>query len=249
MARVRLYCVAMLLVTRWPRFQTRTGTEIEMSTEGVWAWYFTGMMDIVTEALGMPPRAHMLSYLHVDLEQSARSIPLLEEHNIFSVGRREIRFIVETSVKVCYMQQQEAALSVDEKLTVFKSLLDKPGIKCADGLSLSLLPKPSRKPFLEHLDALYLESCKYVHPSPEQIRRRIDLSDDQMFEHELAAGAEGFHKLATAGLGCSLVLLLHSIAEDRAKLALRTIRERDAKILGSSGYITPSWVGNRESKP
>ena len=49
----------------------------------------------------------LLSYLAQDILESAVSVQALAIEGALSVAKREFRFLIEASVKLCYVQQQD----------------------------------------------------------------------------------------------------------------------------------------------
>jgi hypothetical protein len=49
---------------------------------------------------------HLLSYLAQDFLQSATSIISLAMEGLLSVAKRELRFVIEASIKLCFVQQR-----------------------------------------------------------------------------------------------------------------------------------------------
>jgi hypothetical protein len=86
------------------------------------AAYVEGMAFIVYDT-GRDPsyfERHLLSYLAQDFLQSALAIPLLVREGILSTARRELRFILEASIKLCYIQQLAYSSPIDEKVKKFR---------------------------------------------------------------------------------------------------------------------------------
>src|SRR5262245_24100151 len=124
--------------------------QVRRQLEELWRYYFPGVMTIVGAGIrGAIHESHLLSYLHVDLEQSMRAIPLLAAHHIYNVGRREIRFIFEASVKICDIEQRGKGLDVESKLKQFEKDLDNPRISAKDRVRLDLLAEDMRAAFRE----------------------------------------------------------------------------------------------------
>jgi hypothetical protein len=212
-----------------------------MKTSETWRWYYLGLCSVLNAVSWR--ETHLLTGLMVDLEQSARAIPLLQDQAILAVGRRELRFILEASVKITFIEQKDPAANVTTKLTAFAGVLEVSSFKRKRDLSLSLFDQMQQGPFLADLDVQYRDACKSVHLSKEQIRSRQkyqwNLSEES---HDTAAVAR-FEGLVAQSLGSSLALLFHSVSEQEGKAALAAFREMtESPVLGRSGAIRPEWL-------
>ena len=157
---------------------------------------------------------HLLSYLADDFLQSAVSITLLAREGGLSVAKRELRFIIESSIKVCFVHQQRYNSSVQDKLAEFDKELSSPGISIKRDLNLNMLPPDLQETFSEEIGRLYGKMSGYVHLTPEQILERIAAVDaGRTVGHEAPAEVEELNNLVSRGFAASLVLLLHSVPE------------------------------------
>ena len=212
-----------------------------MKTSETWRWYYLGLCSVLNAVSWR--ETHLLTGLMVDLEQSARAIPLLQDQAILAVGRRELRFILEASIKISFVEQNDPAANVTTKLTTFAKVLEVSSIKRKEQLRLSLVDPVQRDPFLADLDVQYRDACKYVHLSQEQIRRRLQSQSDLSDESEDTGAVARFEGLVARSLGSSLALLFHSVSEEEGKAALAAFRERtESPVLGRSGAIRPEWL-------
>jgi hypothetical protein len=160
---------------------------------------------------------HLLSYLAQDFLESAVSIASLSREGMLSVAKREFRFIVESSIKVCFVQQKEASASVKDKLNQFDKELSSERISIKQNLDLSMLPEALKEPFVEETGRVYGLTSNYVHLTPKQIRERIEAVDaGRTAGNEIAADVDGLNSLVSRGMAVSLVLLFHSVPDDVA---------------------------------
>jgi hypothetical protein len=157
---------------------------------------------------------HLLSYLADDFVQSAVSISTLAREGGMSVAKRELRFIIESSIKICYVQQHRYASSVQDKLTEFEKQLASPNITIKRDLRFGMLPPLTADVFNEEVGRLYGRTSGYVHLTPSQILERIAAVDDgRTVGRETAAESDDLRDLVVRGFAVSLVLLLHSVPE------------------------------------
>lgn len=158
------------------------------------------------------PANHLLAYLSQDLLQSTVALPLLVEEGMWSVARRELRFVLEASIKQAFIQQRTCTAPIKDKLSTYKSLLKSPSISCKNQLLLGLLPEPGRAPFLEDLGQLYGAASEYVHLTHSQLHARIRAVEaGHTLGFESAAEATAANKLIVRSLAASLVLVFHSV--------------------------------------
>lgn len=155
---------------------------------------------------------HLLSYLAQDFLQSAVSIITLGMEGLTSVAKRELRFIIEASIKLCLVQQKDYASSIQTKLDRFDKELSSQRISIKQNLHLSLLPDELKEPFGEEVGRVYGLTSSYVHLTPQQIQERIAAVDaGRTAGKENAADVEGLNLLVSRGLAVSLTLLFHSV--------------------------------------
>lgn len=175
--------------------------------------YLFGLSFIVKDTARDPQffASHLLATLAQDLLQSALALPMLVTEGMWSVARRELRFVLEASIKLTVIQQAVYPKSVTEKVSEFAILLNSPSISCKNRLILDLIPSAERDRFLEELGQLYGAASGYVHLTERQVRARIAAVDAGH-----TSGFESAEEAATAGLliaktlAASLVLLFHS---------------------------------------
>jgi hypothetical protein len=155
---------------------------------------------------------HLLSYLIHDFIQSALAIVTLSTEGMLSVAKREIRFLVEASIKLCLVQQKDYASTIAEKLQRFDKELASQRISIKQNLQLALLPEALREAFGDEAGRVYGLTSNYVHLTPSQIEERIAAVDaGRIGGKESAQDFEALASLAERGLAVSLTLLLHSV--------------------------------------
>ena len=176
--------------------------------------YVSALAFIVRDTARDPrfSETHLFAYLAQDLLQSAISLPLLAVEGMWSVARRELRFILEASTKQAVIQHQAYITPIQEKLVEFEGLLASPSISCKSQLSLSLLEESLRDQFLEEVGRLYGAGSNYVHLSPKQVRDRMaSVKAGYTIGFEGATEASAATDIAVRTLAASLVLLLHGV--------------------------------------
>jgi hypothetical protein len=155
---------------------------------------------------------HLLSYIAQDYIESSISMIVLAMEGVHNVAKRELRFLVESSLKICLIQQKSYESSIQEKIARFDAELSSPSISIKRDLLLSLLPENLRDAFSEEVGRVYGLTSNYVHLTSQQISERIAAVDaGRTAARENAADIEALNILLARGLACSLVLLFHSV--------------------------------------
>jgi hypothetical protein len=88
---------------------------------------------------------------------------------VHNVARRELRFLIEASIKICYIHQKSYESLIDEKLKQFDRELSSQSISSKQKLLLSLLTESQRDAFCEEVGRIYGLTSNYVHLTPKQI--------------------------------------------------------------------------------
>jgi hypothetical protein len=176
---------------------------------------FLGGLVFIAKDTGRDPRFfenHLLSYAAQDFLQSVTAIRLLVREGIQNACLRELRFVLETSVKLCFVQQKKSGLPISDKLVFFERTLNSPSISIKKELELNLLPEIERPKFEEEVGRLYGTASKYVHFTVEQLAERINFVDSgRTSGNESAEDVDSLNRLLARSLACSLVLILHAV--------------------------------------
>lgn len=157
---------------------------------------------------------HLLSYLAQDVLQSTLSVVALAAEGMLNVARRELRFLLEASIKICFVQRASYGSSVDDKLAEFDKVLASQRISIKENLDLDMLPDRLRTAFAEEVGRLYGLSSAYVHLTPAQILASIEAAEAGVSAgKERPADVEALNGIAERVMAASLVLLLHSVPD------------------------------------
>jgi hypothetical protein len=186
-------------------------------TELIVRSYLQSLSFIVGDA-GRDPKyitEHLLSYLAQDLIQSTVAITSLAMEGMISVAKRELRFIIESSIKLCFVQQKaDRATTVSAKLAQFDSELSSQRISIKNNIDLSMLPEPLRADYQDEVGRLYGLTSGYVHLTPAQIGERIAAVDaGRTAGNETAGDILELNRVTERALAASLVLIFHSVPE------------------------------------
>lgn len=154
-----------------------------------------------------------LAYLGFDLLQSSLAIPFLANEGLLSVCKRELRFLLEASIKLAFVQTNFST-SIEDKLIKFQKELQSTNIGIKKLVPLKLLQPSSVPRLLELTGRLYGETSGYVHLGPKQINERI-----ASVRKGRSPGMEGIddqrtlNRLVFQVYCVTLVFLLHSVPE------------------------------------
>ena len=183
-------------------------------TNSIAVAYLRGLAFIVHDTSRDPQYIpnHLLSCLSQDLLQSAVSISALVREGLLSVARRELRFLVEASVKIASVQQGSYVSMISEKLELFDKELRSPSISIKKQIQLALLAEPDRVDFDEEVGRIYGITSNYVHLSPKQIEQSIAAATSRVTAgKERPEDVYEFNRLAERAMAASLVFLFHSV--------------------------------------
>jgi hypothetical protein len=178
--------------------------------------FLTGLSFVVQDT-GRDPKFlgnHLLSYLAEDILQSAIAVIALTAEGLLNVAKRELRFLIEASIKICFVQRESYGSSVEEKLEAFQKVLSSQRISIKENLRLDLLPDTLRAQFADEVGRLYGLTSAYVHLTPQQILERIAAADAGVTPgRERPADVDALNEIAERAMAVSLVLLFHSVPD------------------------------------
>lgn len=157
---------------------------------------------------------HLLSYTFQDYLQSTIAIPVLTQAGILNACKRELRFLLEMSIKLCSVQQQQYESDVATKLSTLQATFESTNISMQKGLNLALIPEANRPDFYQEVGRVYGETSSYIHLTLKQILERVDLvNQGRTSGFENGEDLSSLNSLVGRGLACSLVFLLHAVPE------------------------------------
>lgn len=116
-----------------------------------------------------------------DLVQSTLAASSLLQNGMHTPIKRELRYLIESSVKNLYVDQQmqgrKPLPSLAERLDFLHVHVDRSSIDMREHLQLAAFDAPTQKQFIDELNDVYRDCCAYVHPSRRQIEERLDLAE------------------------------------------------------------------------
>jgi len=185
-------------------------------TETICRAYLFALQFVISDTARSPTYFdnHLLAYTSQDFLQSIASLPLLVRQGIHNVCRRELRFLLEMSIKLCRVQQEQPNSAIDVKLASLKDILDTTNISIQNRIALDLLPATGHGKFRGQVGRFYGEACEYVHLTRAQVLERMELVDaGRTSGMESAEDIEKLNMVIAKGLSLSLVFLFHSVPQ------------------------------------
>lgn len=108
-----------------------------------------------------------------DLIQSAIGIQSLVLNGIQNTSKRELRYLIEMSVKYLVVDQELMGKSLDEKTKYLKSDVPNSSIDVISRLALPF-ERGFEKEFKDEVTDFFYKQSAYIHPSQRQIEEQLD---------------------------------------------------------------------------
>lgn len=139
---------------------------------------------------------------------------VLLTEGIINSYKRELRYILELSVKACLVSQKYSKESFEKQLLIYKNLLKNTNISMVEEIDFYFLDEVYRSQFITEVKREYGILCDYVHCTPVQIKERVDL--DSIGKTLGLGGTEELFQLNNFMekiLALVMVLCLHSVPD------------------------------------
>ncbi len=147
-----------------------------------------------------------------DILQSSVAIKMLATEGIRNTCRREMRYLIELSIKACYVTQKFSDKTVEKQIDEYKKQLKTSNITMVKDIDFYFFNEKNAKSFLQEIKRMYGYTCNYVHASPNQMLERLSL-----VANGRTIGKEGLKELKELNTEISkvysyiLVFLFHSL--------------------------------------
>lgn len=191
--------------------------EVQVRRAEALAMAFLAVLDFVVKNSARDPRffeTHVLSFAAHEYLQSVIALPMLVQEGIHNICKRELRFILEMSIKVCRIQQRDYNAELQVKLDALNEVIDSTNISMQKQIDLGLLPAGQTEPFYVEVGRFYGATSDYVHWSRAQILERISLLEQGRSPgKESSEDIEALNDLIARGLALSLVFLFHAVPQ------------------------------------
>ncbi len=147
-------------------------------TRQLCAGYINAVMFLALDASRDPTYGtnNLLVLAIEDHLEASVGLPEIAARGLVNTCRRELRFLLEASIKLCYAEHVLPNGSIDDKLASLHRELDSPNIGVRKQVALSLLPESERESFGDHVGRLYGETSRYVHLTIRQVQERDELA-------------------------------------------------------------------------
>lgn len=132
-------------------------------------------------------RDNSLSLSHIDdyFMSAIMILTMLKEGGI-NPAKREIRYLIDSSMRYLYVDQQLWRGKLNEKIVYFDRKIDKSNIKYINDTDLHMIANQElKKSFCSEYTQNYYKACEYVHASTRQIEERFSL-----YEQGITIGME-----------------------------------------------------------
>lgn len=147
-----------------------------------------------------------------DLIQSLVAIKSLSAESIRNPCRRELRYMIESTIKACLISQKNSDKSIEEQILEYRQVIKSTNVSMIKEIEFYFFPDSQKEQFIEKTLRLYGKLCAYVHSTPHQMQERIELDKKGRY-----IGYEGADELCELNneLGDALlsilVLFFHTI--------------------------------------
>lgn len=187
-------------------------------------------------------RDNSLSLNHVDdyFMSAIMILTMLKEGGI-NPAKREIRYLIDSSMRYLYVDQQLWRGKLNEKVVFFDKKIDKSNIKYINDIDLHMIGNQElKKSFCTEYTQNYYKACEYVHASTRQIEDRFSL-----YEQGITIGLERAEQLQEVAELLSevysslLVFTFHASGVSTVgDLMLDTLSPQDDWVYNGNKYIT-----------
>lgn len=149
-----------------------------------------------------------------DITQSIISIEIIAKHGIVNTCRRELRYLIELSIKSCLIVNNTTKQKFEEQIIEYEHLLNSSNINPINSLGFKYLKPDHEEDFKIEVKRLYGYLCKYSHSSSHQIRERLARANTGR-----PIGFEGVQELKELNddiervFAVVLVMIFHSVAD------------------------------------
>lgn len=119
--------------------------------------FLAGLSFIINDARRDPGYVnnHLLSYLAQRFSPVGDFGAILGNGRNVNVAKRELRFVVESSIKICFVQQQNSQSSAKDNIEQFKKELSSERMSIKRNLNLSMLPAEMHEAFGDEIGRVY----------------------------------------------------------------------------------------------
>jgi len=148
-----------------------------------------------------------------DYLQSVIGIKSLVINGIHNMAKRELRYLIEMTVKYLIVDQELVGKNIDEKTKYIKTSMPNSSIDVVERIKTPFV-KEVETELKNEIKDLYSKSCAYVHPSQKQIKEQFDnYEKGYTIGFESAKALCAINKLIFRAYDIILVMLFHGFGE------------------------------------
>lgn len=111
-----------------------------------------------------------------DITQSTISIETLAKEGIINTCKRELRYLLELTIKATIIANGSAKIDINEQIIEYKNLLNSSNINPLNTLKLSYFNEDEEKEFKSEVKRTYGILSNFTHATANQITQRIERS-------------------------------------------------------------------------
>lgn len=186
-------------------------------------------------------RDNSFSLSHIDdYFMSAIMIMTILKEGGINPAKREIRYLIDSSMRYLYVDQQLWRGSIEEKLVFFDKKVDKSNIKYIKDIDLHMIKSPDLKSeFTSEYKSTYYKACEYVHASTKQIEERFALYEQGItIGLDRAEQLQEVAELLSEAYSSLLVFTFHAAGVSTAgDLMVDTLSPHDNWVYNGNKYL------------
>ncbi|MBL7704388.1 MAG: hypothetical protein JNM21_02460 [Taibaiella sp.] len=149
-----------------------------------------------------------------DIIQSIASIEMLAKEGIMNTCRRELRYLIELSIKSCLIVNKNPKKSFEQQIAEYEKLLSSSNINPINTLGFSYFDKVQQEDFKTEVKRLYGYLSKYTHASAHQIQERLaSAMNGRTIGFEGISELKVLNKDVEKVLSIVVVMIFHSVAQ------------------------------------
>lgn len=149
--------------------------------------------------------------------ESAISIEMLIREGIFNIGRRELRYLLESIVKYYKTDMTVQSGSLRDRIIYFKDHIPNSSIDIVFDIDVGALAELEND-FKNEIKDTFIKSCAYVHPSESQIKERLNnYEKGNTIGFESITQLRKMNKILFRAYDMILLIIFHALGLSLAK--------------------------------
>lgn len=149
-----------------------------------------------------------------DLIQSVTSMEYLAKEGFMNVCKRELRYLLELSLKSCCIVNAAETSAFEDQIKKFEKMLNSSNINPITQLDIDYLTATQSAEFKTDVKRLYGQLCNYVHASTHQIQERNEQAEaGRSIGYEGTTALNELNSLIERTYAAVIVFLFNSIPQ------------------------------------